>query len=83
MGAGKTVVPTIMNIGSIWGVRITLTLLLAPVMGLRGVWIAMAIELLVRGAIFALRLTTKGWTYIKPFEQRSIYQKQNIPPAAL
>ena len=83
VGAGKTVVPTIMNIGSIWGVRITLTLLLAPVMGLRGVWIAMAIELLVRGAIFALRLTTKGWTYIKPFEQRSIYQKQNTPPAAL
>lgn len=65
IGAGKTLVPSIMNLCSIWGVRVTLTLALAPTMGLRGVWIAMAAELGVRGSIFMLRLCTKGWSRIK------------------
>lgn len=72
VGAGKTLIPTFMNTGSIWGVRVVLTIILAPTYGLHGVWIAMAAELLFRGAIFALRLTTKGWTYIKPFETRDL-----------
>lgn len=62
IGAGKTLVPSIMNLGSIWIVRVTLTLLLAPAMGLRGVWIAMAVELCVRGTIFVIRLCGKGWS---------------------
>ena len=65
VGAGKTVVPSIMNLCSIWGVRVTLTLMLAPVLGLHGVWMAMAIELCVRGTIFIIRLSTKGWSQIK------------------
>ena len=48
VGAGKTLIPSLMNLGSIWIVRVSLTLLLAPTMGLRGVWIAMAIELCFR-----------------------------------
>lgn len=64
VGSGKTLVPSIMNLGSIWGVRVTLTLLLAPMMGLRGVWIAMAIELTVRGTIFIIRLCGEGWRKI-------------------
>jgi len=59
VGLGKTLVPSLMNLASIWGVRVTLTLLLAPTMGLRGVWIAMAIELCFRGFIFIVRLFTK------------------------
>ncbi len=59
LGAGNTLVPSMMNLFSIWGVRVTLTLLLAPMMGLRGVWIAMAIELIFRGLIFVLRLYKK------------------------
>ena len=66
VGAGKTLIPSLMNLFSIWAVRISLTLLLAPMMGLRGVWIAMAIELCFRGIIFILRLCTRGWSYIKP-----------------
>lgn len=65
VGAGKTLIPSLMNLGSIWIVRVSLTLLLAPSMGLRGVWIAMAIELLFRGTIFTLRLCTKKWSFIK------------------
>lgn len=76
VGAGKTLIPTFMNIGSIWGVRVVLTVILAPTYGLHGVWIAMAVELLFRGIIFALKLSTKGWTYIKPFELRAISKER-------
>ena len=65
VGAGKTLIPSLMNLGSIWIVRVTLPLLLAPTMGLRGVWIAMAIELCFRGTIFTLRLCTRKWSYIR------------------
>lgn len=56
IGAGKTVASSIMNLFSIWGVRVSLTLLLAPTYGLHGVWIAMAAELCFRGTIFVFRL---------------------------
>ena len=65
VGAGKTFIPSLMNLGSIWIVRVSLTLLLAPTMGLRGVWIAMAIELCFRGSIFTARLCTRKWSFIK------------------
>lgn len=61
IGAGDTLIPSVMNLGSIWGVRLTLAALLAPTMGLRGVWIAMAAELMFRGAIFLWRLFTPAW----------------------
>lgn len=38
VGLGRTVLPSIMNLLSIWGVRLTLATLLAPAMGLKGVW---------------------------------------------
>ena len=59
MGLGDTLVPCILNLGSIWLVRIPLAYFLARTMGLRGVWLAMCIELTVRGVIFLLRLRFK------------------------
>ena len=59
MGLGDTLVPCIMNLGSIWLVRIPLAAVLARTMGLRGVWLAMCLELTVRGIIFLLRLRFK------------------------
>ena len=59
MGLGDTLVPCILNLGSIWLVRIPLAYILAQTMGLRGVWLAMCIELTVRGIIFLLRLRFK------------------------
>ena len=44
-----------------WGVRITLSLLLVPTMGLAGVWVAMLVELCVRGALFLVRLKRGKW----------------------
>lgn len=59
MGLGDTLVPCVMNLGTIWLVRIPLAYVLAQTMGLKGVWLAMAIELTVRGLIFLLRLKMK------------------------
>ena len=57
-GAGDTLVPSLMNLGSIWIVRIGLALLLVPVLGLSGAWIAMAVELCVRGLLMLYRHRT-------------------------
>lgn len=51
VGMGKTIKPCVMNLISIWCVRITLAALLASSMGLVGIWLAMAIELTFRGII--------------------------------
>lgn len=61
VGAGDTFWPCVMNLGSMWGVRITLAAILAPVMGLKGVWLAMCIELCFRGLIFIIRLRSGKW----------------------
>lgn len=61
VGAADTVVPCLMNFFSIWAVRLSLAALLAPAMGLRGVWIAMCVELCFRGVIFLVRLLRERW----------------------
>lgn len=61
VGAGDTLVPSIMNLGSIWAVRLTLAAALAPRYGLEGVWIAMCAELCFRGVIFLVRLYRRKW----------------------
>jgi Na+-driven multidrug efflux pump len=65
VGAGKTLVPSLMNLGSIWIVRLSLATLLAPTLGLKGVWIAMAIELCWRGFSFIIKLTRKNWSKVE------------------
>lgn len=71
VGVGDTLIPAIMNFGSIWFVRIPLAALLAPTMGLKGVWIAMCIELCFRGAIFLWRLAG-GWWFRSADRRRKI-----------
>lgn len=61
VGGGDTLVPSAMNLCSIWAVRIGLALFLAPKMGLTGYWIAMCIELNIRGLLFILRIRGKKW----------------------
>ena len=61
IGAADTLVPCLMNFFSIWAVRLSLAAVLAPSLGLRGVWIAMCVELCFRGAIFLVRLKRERW----------------------
>lgn len=61
-GAGDTFVPFLLNFSSLWLIRIPLSAYLAPIAGLRGVWVAMCIELNIRGILLLLRLRTKGWS---------------------
>ena len=60
-GAGDTVGPTLLNLVSMWLVRIPLAALLAPHLGLVGVWIAMCVELNIRGILFLVRLAGNSW----------------------
>jgi len=64
-GAGDTFVPSILNLVSMWGVRITLAFILVPHIGLYGFWIAMCIELCVRGVLFLIRLLKGKWSQKK------------------
>ncbi len=61
VGAGDTLGPCLMNLVSMWVVRLSLAAHLAPVMGLRGVWTAMCAELCFRGIIFLARLRWGRW----------------------
>lgn len=61
VGIAKTLTPCIINLVSMWGVRITLAMALAPEFGLRGVWLAMCIELCFRGTVFLIKMLTNNW----------------------
>lgn len=61
VGAADTLVPCLMNFFSIWAVRLSLAAWLAPTMGLKGVWVAMCIELCFRGFIFLVHLKRERW----------------------
>jgi putative MATE family efflux protein len=63
VGAGDTLIPAIMSLSSMWGVRLTLAAWMAPRFGLRGVWTAMAIDLTFRGIIFLTRLFRGKWSH--------------------
>lgn len=60
-GTGDTFVPSILNLISIWLVRIGLALILVKPLGLHGMWIAMATELCVRGALMLYRQKTSKY----------------------
>ncbi len=60
-GAGDTFVPSLLNLASMWGVRITLSYALVGSMGLVGVWTAMAVELSCRGCLMLIRVHRKDW----------------------
>lgn len=61
VGAGDTLVPSAINLLSMWIIRLGLALVLIPHLGLRGYWIAMAVELSVKGMIFAVRIRGDRW----------------------
>lgn len=75
VGCGDTLVPSIMNLCSIWMVRIPLAWYLSTQYGLSGVWMAMCIELCVRGSIFLLRLKLKDPIHRGPHATEGVNDK--------
>lgn len=55
-GTGNTLFTSVANLISMWAVRIPLAAYLSMRMGIKGAWIAMCIELSVRGLFFILML---------------------------
>lgn len=60
-GVGNSKVPSIINLVSMWLVRIPASAILARKIGLRGVWIAMCVELCVRGILYLVKIMRKEW----------------------
>lgn len=61
VGAGSTLLPCGINLVSMWIVRLGLSAIMVSSMGLYGVWLAMAIELCFRGAVYLIALSSKRW----------------------
>ena len=78
VGAGDTLMPSVMNLGSMWFIRIGLAAILTPRMGLEGYWIAMCIELNVRGILFLWRLRGDKWMKHKVTER----EEETVPEYA-
>ncbi len=76
VGVGQTKLPALMNFGSIWLVRVPLAWWLSKPMGLRGVWLAMCIELCFRGLIFLGRLIFSKW-----YREGAGKETPAVPPA--
>ena len=55
-GAGETLLSSVLNLVSVWAVRIPLAYYLGSLYGLKGAWLAMCAELSVRGLLFLVRL---------------------------
>ena len=61
VGAGDTLVPSAINLLSMWVVRLGLAVFLIPRLGLVGYWYAMAAELSLKGLIFIVRIARGRW----------------------
>lgn len=64
-GAEDTFIPSLLNLISIWVVRITLSFILVIPFGLVGVWLANTIELCVRGILLLIRQVTSKYYFKK------------------
>ncbi len=60
-GAGDSKGPFLLNLCSMWGIRVLAVLLFARPFGLVGVWAAMSAELVFRGILFWVRLRRGKW----------------------
>ena len=74
-GAEDTLVPSILNLFSMWFVRLGLAKTLVPRYGIHGMWMAMATELCVRGILMVSRLIRSK--YMRPgYTEKKIFSKR-------
>lgn len=65
VGAGDTLVPSLINLTSMWVVRIIPAIFLTKIMGLQGFWISMCVDLNARGLLFLWRIRSGRWMNVK------------------
>lgn len=61
VGAGDTLVPSMINLSSMWIFRIIPAIFITRAYGLEGFWFCMCFELNVRGLLFLWRLRSGRW----------------------
>jgi putative MATE family efflux protein len=70
-GAGDSKYPFYINLVSMWGIRVLCSPLFIFVfhMGLAGVWVAMSLDLLLRGSIYIIRFRRGKWKQTNVIQQ--------------
>jgi Na+-driven multidrug efflux pump len=68
-GFKDTLGPSIIDFGTMWLVRLPLAYVLARMIGLRGVWIAMCLQLIIEGIIFLIRMAVKNRNVVDLVEE--------------
>ncbi|WP_440322796.1 MATE family efflux transporter [Laedolimicola sp.] len=64
LGAGDGKGPFLINLCSMWGIRVVTVLLFTRQFGVLGVWATMAVELICRGIFFLIRLLRGRWIQV-------------------
>ena len=82
--SGDVKFPTMLGICSMWGVSVLFSFLLGVVLGLglRGVWIAMAADEVVRGVIVTIRWKKGSWRGKRVVEDEKDEQPETVQAAA-
>lgn len=60
-GSGETLRPAVLNIFGVFGIRLSLAYWLVQDMGLRGAWLAMGIDVLIRSLIIVIYFQKGTW----------------------
>lgn len=68
-GAEDTFVPSVLNLITIWVIRLTLSFILVKPLGLLGIWVANSVELSIRGIIMLIRQQTSKYYYRKSHDK--------------
>ncbi len=68
-GKGDTFIPSLLNLFSLWVVRLSLSFILVKNYQLKGIWFAMAVELCFRGILMLCRL---GFAKKEPFDKEHL-----------
>ena len=70
-GVGDTFIPSVIGLATVWLVRLPMAWFLAPRIGLAGIWLGMATELIVRGIVFLVRIRRGKWLETSVITQAS------------
>lgn len=77
-GAGDTVTPMAIALIGLWLIRVPAALLLAPRMGVVGVWLAITLDLFIRFGLSLWRFLQGRWHRLPEEEERSSQIREHV-----